>query len=162
MLTPKKKRKMDDQLYTRLQSSWEYGLKSGLNFLAGLILLALILAGCQASTAKNALQDGTYKSPSFEEFTLNLKGGEYSVFARVKTDLIPLEEGSYTIDRDKITFNVEKNPYLGPDGCSKFTQPYTYLWAFDAKTQELTLKSIDDPCSNRVSHFIAGPFVYSK
>ncbi len=121
-----------------------------LMLLAGMLILALVAAGCQSSKKAEGPPDGEYSKSGY---LLTLEQGHFK--------LRDLEEGSYTIDGDKITFNTEKTLFESDDNCSKVTV-YTYQWGFDTDAGLLTFKPVDDPCSFRQDVNTLGHWAYSK
>ncbi len=116
--------------------------------LAGMLILTLFAAGCGSSKKHKGPPDGDYSSRGY---LLILDRGHYKIR--------DYEEGSYTIDGDKITLSIENWPAADND-CSQTV--FTYQWSFDAEANLLSFKAVDDTCSSRVYGFSLGRWEYNK
>ena len=119
-----------------------------LKWLVGMLILTILVAGCRSSQKTKGLPDGNYSSRGY---LITLNKGQFVIR--------DIAEGSYTIDGDKITFNITK--YYNPDsGCPNYI--FTYRWSFDAETNLLAFEAVDDTCSFRVDALTLGSWEYSK
>ncbi len=77
--------------------------RSGLILLARMVILALIASGCQSSQSPKGPPDGEYRRSGI---LLIIDQGRFSVSVS-DPNVDKVEEGSYTLDGDKITFTTE-------------------------------------------------------
>jgi len=117
---------------------------------AGMLILALIAAGCQSSKKTEGPPGGDYSKSGG---LLTLEQGRY--------EDRDFEKGTYSIDGDKITFTAETMSDDAKDYCGN-SNVYTYQWSFDADAGLLTFKNVDDPCSSRRDGKTLGRWSYSK
>jgi len=148
---------MSTQGNTPILSPFGRRLISTLTFMTGAIFLALALAGCKSSASQIELQSGDYGR---SDFILTLQDGSYSI--RGGGRMMQLERGSYTTEKNKITFTVEEYAIEAKAVCGTFPATFSYNYTFDVKTQELILKEIDDQCSTRRFDLTYKPLTYTK
>ena len=115
--------------------------------LTAMMILVYIISRCQSSPDSKGLSDGEYR---YSYGALVLKGGHYT-FGHPEV----IEEGSYIVDGDRITFNTDTTSNLTMGFCGKAIA-YTYQWSFDSKTRHLAFKVVDDTCEVRLSTFGSG------
>ena len=90
---------------------------------------------------------------------MTLNDGSYSFSG---STIVNIEWGTYTTEKDKITFTVEDFAAEAKGICGEYPLTYSYYWTLDVETQELSFKEIDDQCSNRLFEFTYRPWTYSK
>ena len=129
--------------------------------LATAIALVLLAVGCTAAQPAAQLPDGTFTAgPSDDQVETTLAAGRYKSTLVSVLNTSVIEEGTFVVKDDQITFTQEKASGALAVVCGSTDKPYTYKWTFDQQAKTITFVNVDDPCDARRSRRESGPLPY--
>ncbi|HVP20232.1 MAG TPA: hypothetical protein VMS73_00065 [Anaerolineaceae bacterium] len=124
-----------------------------------ILIVTLIPLTMIAATYRQAagLSEGVYSRPGFE---LDLEDGHYLMRSYISYGLQPLEEGTFTVSGNQISFNAEEVTQAAQTGCgSSFT--YTYAWIEEPDSNQVNLSPVSEPCQARQRDMARAPLAQS-